>query len=102
MNLHILQNMSSQTKITLSGKYYNAEVIHTLLKVDTSHQEYDHKNVMWPDKQLNLKEIVEKNKKYVNNITYALKTYGVGRILMASTSRLGYGSWRGFNRNVSF
>ena len=72
--------MSSLTEITLTEKYHNAAVIQTLLQVDTSHPEYDLENMMWPDEQKKLKNIVKKIKKNVNEITYKRKKYGVGRL----------------------
>ena len=66
--------------ITLTEKYYNTDAIDYFLLIDTTHPDYDKKNMMWPTEQIKLQEI--KNN-IVNNrqtIEYKVKKYEVGRL----------------------
>ena len=66
--------------ITLTEKYYNTDAIDFLLSIDTTHPDYDLKNMMWPTEQMKLQEIKNNIVNNSQTIEYKVKKYEVGRL----------------------
>jgi len=99
---------SCDTSITLKEKYYNKEVINTLLQVDTNHVDYDNKNMLWGAEQTRLKQFFKGAKKTDNamekEVTYKVKEYKkitIGRLYPSNTKICFQNTWGLVRRLVS-